>query len=52
MRCHAQLGSDYQIQGGKMVLEIKPRGFTKAAAIEEFLRSRLLGRKPVSPGTI
>jgi trehalose 6-phosphate phosphatase len=47
----AQLGSNYQIQGGHMMLEIKPRGFTKAAAIKAFMREPpFSGRKPVFVG--
>jgi trehalose 6-phosphate phosphatase len=32
------LRPNYHVQEGKMVLEIKPSGFTKATAIEEFMR--------------
>ena len=46
-----QLGSNYHIQGGHMMLEIKPRGFTKAAAIKAFMREPpFSGRKPVFVG--
>jgi trehalose 6-phosphate phosphatase len=47
----AQLGSNYHIQGGNMMLEIKPRGFTKASAIKAFLHEPpFSGRKPVFVG--
>ncbi len=32
------LAPGYHVQEGKMVLEIKPLGFTKATAIEEFMQ--------------
>ena len=45
------LGSNYHIQEGSMVLEIKPRGFTKASAIKAFLHEPpFSGRKPVFVG--
>jgi trehalose 6-phosphate phosphatase len=41
----------YHVQEGKMVLEIKPQAFTKATAIEEFLRELpFTGRTPVVVG--
>src|ERR1700681_2334999 len=44
----SQLGSNYHIQGGNMMLEIKPRGFTKASAIEAFMKEPpFSGRTPV-----
>ncbi len=47
----AQLGSNYHIQGGNMMLEIKPRGFSKASAIKAFLHEPpFSGRKPVFVG--
>ena len=47
----AQLGANYHIQGGNMMLEIKPRGFTKAAAINAFMREPpFSGRRPVFVG--
>ena len=47
----AQLGGNYHIQAGNMMLEIKPRGFTKAAAIKEFMREPpFSGRRPVFVG--
>ena len=45
------LGSNYHIQEGSMVLEIKPRGFTKAAAIRAFMiEPPFSGRTPVFVG--
>jgi trehalose 6-phosphate phosphatase len=45
------LAPAYHIQEGKMVLEIKPHEFTKATAIEEFLREApFAGRTPVVVG--
>ena len=45
------LGSNYHIQEGNMVLEIKPRGFTKATAIKAFMAEPpFSGRKPVFVG--
>ena len=45
------LRPDYHVQEGKMVLEIKPRAFTKATAIEEFMREPpFSGRMPVVVG--
>jgi trehalose 6-phosphate phosphatase len=45
------LGPAYHVQEGKMVLEIKPRGFTKATALEEFMREApFAGRTPVFLG--
>jgi trehalose 6-phosphate phosphatase len=45
------LGSNYHIQEGNMVLEIKPRGFTKASAIKAFMREApFSGRQPVFVG--
>jgi trehalose 6-phosphate phosphatase len=47
----AQLGTNYHIQAGNMMLEIKPRGFSKAAAIKAFLQEPpFSGRKPVFVG--
>jgi trehalose 6-phosphate phosphatase len=46
-----QLGSNYHIQGGKMMFEIKPRGFSKATAIQAFMKeSPFNGRRPVFAG--
>ncbi|HEX3398603.1 MAG TPA: trehalose-phosphatase [Steroidobacteraceae bacterium] len=45
------LGSNYHIQGGKMMFEIKPRGFSKATAIQAFMKeSPFNGRRPVFAG--
>jgi trehalose 6-phosphate phosphatase len=45
------LAPGYDVQEGKMVLEIKPYGFTKATAIEEFLgEAPFAGRTPVVVG--
>lgn len=47
----ASLGSNYHIQAGKMVYEIKPRGFSKATAIQAFMKeSPFSGRRPVFVG--
>ena len=46
-----QLGKHYQIQPGDMMLEIKPRGFTKATAIRAFMQEPpFSGRRPVFIG--
>jgi trehalose 6-phosphate phosphatase len=45
------LGSNYHIQEGNMVFEIKPRGFSKATAIKAFMKEPpFSGRKPVFVG--
>jgi trehalose 6-phosphate phosphatase len=45
------LGSNYHIQEGDMILEIKPRGFTKATAVKAFMSEPpFSGRKPVFVG--
>ena len=45
------LGSNYHIQDGNMVFEIKPRGFTKATAIKAFMQEPpFSGRRPVFIG--
>lgn len=45
------LGSHYHIQGGKMMFEIKPRGFSKATAIQAFMKEPpFQGRRPVFIG--
>jgi trehalose 6-phosphate phosphatase len=45
------LGSNYHIQSGKMMFEIKPRGFSKATAIKAFMQeSPFSGRRPVFAG--
>jgi trehalose 6-phosphate phosphatase len=46
-----QLGKQYQIQPGDMMLEIKPRGFSKATAIRAFMHEApFSGRRPVFIG--
>jgi trehalose 6-phosphate phosphatase len=45
------LGNNYHIQEGSMVLEIKPRGFSKATAIKAFMQEPpFSGRQPVFVG--
>ena len=45
------LGTNYHIQSGKMLFEIKPRGFSKATAIKAFMKeSPFGGRQPVFVG--
>jgi len=45
------LGTNYHIQDGNMVFEIKPRGFTKGSAISAFLKEPpFSGRTPVFVG--
>jgi trehalose 6-phosphate phosphatase len=45
------LGSNYHLQGGHMLFEIKPRGFTKATAIKAFMKEPpFSGRLPVFLG--
>lgn len=45
------LGNNYHIQAGKMLFEIKPRGFSKATAIQAFMKeSPFRGRRPVFIG--
>jgi trehalose 6-phosphate phosphatase len=47
----SQLSSNYHIQEGSMMLEIKPRGFTKDSAIKAFMQEPpFSGRKPVFVG--
>ena len=47
----ANLGPSYDVQGGNMMLEIKPRGFSKGAAIQDFMREPpFSGRRPVFLG--
>jgi trehalose 6-phosphate phosphatase len=46
-----KLGKQYQIQPGDMMLEIKPRGFSKATAIQAFMHEApFSGRRPVFIG--
>jgi len=45
------LGTNYHIQSGKMLFEIKPRGFSKATAIKAFMQEPpFSGRRPVFAG--
>ena len=47
----AGLGTTYHVQGGSMMMEIKPRGFNKGAAIRAFLQEPpFSGRTPVFVG--
>jgi trehalose 6-phosphate phosphatase len=47
----ANLGPSYDVQGGNMMLEIKPSGFSKGAAIEDFMQEPpFSGRRPVFLG--
>jgi len=47
----AATGAHYQVQDGSMVLEIKPRGFDKGAAVKAFLQEApFSGRTPVYVG--
>ncbi len=47
----AAMGARYQTQGGSMMLEIKPRGFDKGAAVQAFLdEPPFAGRTPVYVG--
>jgi trehalose 6-phosphate phosphatase len=47
----ASLGTHYHVQSGNMLLEIKPRGFSKGGAIKAFMQEPpFSGRKPVFLG--
>jgi trehalose 6-phosphate phosphatase len=47
----SQLNSNYHIQEGNMMFEIKPRGFTKDSAVKAFMQEPpFSGRKPVFVG--
>jgi len=47
----SRLGGGYHIQGGNMMLEIKPTGFSKASAIAAFMQEApFFGRMPVFAG--
>jgi trehalose 6-phosphate phosphatase len=47
----APLGSNYHVQGGNMMFEIKPRGFDKASAVKAFMKEPpFSGRQPVFVG--
>lgn len=50
-QAHEILGSDYCVLEGKMVLELKPDGFSKSTAIAAFLREPPFeGRRPIFVG--
>jgi len=45
------MGTNYQVQQGNQMLEIKPYGFTKGTAVKEYLQEPpFSGRKPVFVG--
>jgi trehalose 6-phosphate phosphatase len=47
----APLAGDYQLQDGLMMVEIKPRGYTKGSAVQAFMRETpFSGRRPVFVG--
>ena len=47
----APLADEYQLQDGILMVEIKPRGFTKGSAVEAFMREQpFAGRCPVFIG--
>jgi trehalose 6-phosphate phosphatase len=47
----SRLNSNYHIQAGNMMLELKPRGFSKASAIKAFMHEPpFSGRQPVFVG--
>ena len=47
----AVLGTNYHVQAGSMMLEIKPRGFNKGGAVKAFMREPpFSGRRPVYVG--
>lgn len=50
-QAHEILGSDYCVLEGKMVIELKPDGFSKSTAIAAFLREQPFeGRRPIFVG--
>jgi trehalose 6-phosphate phosphatase len=47
----AALGTNYHVQAGSMMLEIKPRGFNKGSAVKAFMQEPpFSGRRPVYLG--
>jgi trehalose 6-phosphate phosphatase len=47
----AALGTNYHVQAGSMMLEIKPRGFNKGSAVKAFMQEPpFSGRRPVYVG--
>jgi trehalose 6-phosphate phosphatase len=47
----AALGTNYHVQAGSMMLEIKPRGFNKGGAVKAFMQEPpFSGRRPVYVG--
>src|SRR5260370_11816575 len=47
----AALGTNYHVQTGSMMLEIKPRGFNKGSAVKAFMQEPpFSGRRPVYVG--
>ena len=47
----AGLGTNYHVQAGSMMLEIKPRGFNKGGAVQAFMKEPpFSGRRPVYVG--
>jgi trehalose 6-phosphate phosphatase len=51
MAIAAALGSNYHVQAGSMMLEIKPRGFDKGGAVKAFMQEPpFSGRRPVYVG--
>jgi trehalose 6-phosphate phosphatase len=51
VRLSERLGPDFQVLEGKMVVEIRPMGATKGAAVEAFLRcASFAERRPVYVG--
>jgi len=50
-RLLAELGEDFELQAGKMVLELKPAGLTKGTAVAQFMGEEpFRGRTPVVVG--